>query len=288
MVTVFDVRVQTRNQLNHAGTLSCAGQTAVGLSGISVRAEEPDQLMEEKLKGPCSDGRTQSSALPLWKRLIDIGAILLLAPGVLLVSAGVALIIWCGSRGPLFFKQRRVGHKGRQFTCYKFRTMRADAETDSHRRHTRDLIKSQAPMTKLDAASDPRLIPFGALIRSTGLDELPQLLNVLRGEMSLVGPRPCIPYECEHYEPYHWRRFDAVPGLTGLWQVNGKNRTTFEQMVQFDIEYSERLSLALDLQILLKTLPALWQQCCDLREAKRNETLRTQRPVGRTIPSSPL
>ena len=105
-------------------------------------------------------------------------------------------------------------------------------------------------------------------MRATGLDELPQLINVLRGEMSLVGPRPCIPYEYELYEPWQRRRFDAVPGLTGLWQVSGKNRTTFDQMIQLDIEYSERLSLWLDLKIILKTFPALWQQCLDLACAK--------------------
>ena len=128
-------------------------------------------------------------------------------------------------------------------------------------------------MTKLDARKDPRLVPLGSLLRVTGLDELPQIINVLRGEMSLVGPRPCIPYEYEAYQPWQRRRFDAVPGLTGLWQVSGKNRTTFNEMIRLDIAYSERLNLWLDLQIILKTLPALWQQCLDSRAQKR-------RPAG--------
>src|SRR5215472_10414389 len=151
--------------------------------------------------------------------------------------------------------------------------MRVGADSDPHRRHTQDLIRSQSPMIKLDARKDPRLIPLGSVVRVSGLDELPQLINVLRGEMSLVGPRPCIPYECDAYEPWHWRRFDAVPGLTGLWQVSGKNRTTFEQMVRLDIEYSRRMSLWLDLTIIAKTLPALWRQYADLQVAKQGEVL---------------
>ena len=106
---------------------------------------------------------------------------------------------------------------------------------------------------------------ISARLRATGLDELPQMLNVLRGEMSLVGPRPCIPYEFEMYEPWQRRRFDAAPGLTGLWQVSGKNRTTFAQMVHLDIEYSQRSNLGLDLKIILKTVPALVIQCLDQR-----------------------
>lgn len=199
---------------------------------------------------------------------MDLLFILVSLPAVLLISAGLALLIKIGSPGPVLFHQKRVGHRGREFTCYKFRTMRVNAETDSHRAHTRQLIQSQAPMVKLDAKRDPRLIPFGSLLRSTGLDELPQLWNVLVGDMSLVGPRPCIPYEYELYEPWQRQRLNAVPGLTGLWQVSGKNRTTFEQMVHLDIEYSTRLSFWLDVKIILKTLPALWQQCMENRAPK--------------------
>jgi len=206
--------------------------------------------------------------LPLWKRALDLFFILLISPAVLLVGAAVALVIKLGTKGPIFFRQQRIGYKGTPFTCFKFRTMRLNAETESHRQHTAKLIKSDRPMIKLDAHCDPRLVPMGSLLRAAGLDELPQLWNILRGEMSLVGPRPCIPYEYEHYEPAHRRRFDAVPGLTGLWQVSGKNRTTFEQMIHFDVEYAQHLSLKLDLQILLRTVPAIWGQYCDLRLAK--------------------
>lgn len=209
--------------------------------------------------------------VPLWKRVLDLALIALLAPAILLLGGALALLVKFGSAGPIFFRQTRVGYKGREFTCYKFRTMQTNAETESHRRHTQDLIKSRHPMVKLDAREDPRLIPLGPALRASGLDELPQLLNVLRGEMSLVGPRPCIRYECEHYEPWHFGRFDALPGLTGLWQVSGKNRTTFDEMVCLDIQYARRQSFWLDLKIIFKTLPAIWTQYLELRAAKQKK-----------------
>lgn len=232
-------------------------------------------------------GRTERG-LPIWKRLLDLSLILLISPGLLLLGSGVALVIKLGSPGPIFFRQRRVGHKGREFVCFKFRTMRVDAESESHRRHTLELIRSQTPMVKLDARKDPRLIPLGTLLRVSGLDELPQILNALRGEMSLVGPRPCIAYECEAFEPWHWRRFDAVPGLTGLWQVSGKNRTTFDEMVRLDIEYSERLNLWLDVKIIFRTLPALWGQYCDMRAAKDRIAVTVSGNTGKSAESYSL
>ena len=124
-------------------------------------------------------------------------------------------------------------------------------------------------MTKMDTTGDVRLIPFGAWLRATGLDELPQLINVIRGEMSVVGPRPCIPYEYEGYAPWQMERFNTLPGLTGLWQVSGKNRTTFAEMVRLDIQYVRRKSPGLDLLIILKTPIALLLQVWDLRLARR-------------------
>jgi lipopolysaccharide/colanic/teichoic acid biosynthesis glycosyltransferase len=118
-------------------------------------------------------------------------------------------------------------------------------------------------MIKMDTTGDARIIPLGRLLRSAGLDELPQLINVLRGEMSLVGPRPCVAYEAARYEPWQLERFNAAPGLTGWWQVNGKNGTTFTRMMQLDIEYTRTKSLGLDLKIMLKTIPALWVQIGD-------------------------
>ena len=214
------------------------------------------------LEGVIAD---EAAALPAWKRLLDLLLILAVAPGLLLIGAVLAILIKVGSRGPVFFRQQRVGYKGREFMLYKFRTMRLDAETDTHRLHLHDLMNAEKPMTKLDAKSDPRVIPFGSLLRATGLDELPQLLNVLRGEMSVVGPRPCLPYEFILYDARQRRRFDAVPGLTGLWQVSGKNKTTFNQMIALDIEYADRRSLWLDLNIISRTLPVLWEQYREMK-----------------------
>jgi lipopolysaccharide/colanic/teichoic acid biosynthesis glycosyltransferase len=160
--------------------------------------------------------------------------------------------------------------------------MHAGAATSAHQGHTTQLIKSEMPMKKLDLGNDPRVIPFGSILRATGLDELPQVINILRGEMSLVGPRPCIPYEYEMYQPWQRRRFNAAPGLTGLWQVSGKNRTTFKQMINLDIEYSERASLGLDLLIIFKTLPAIVAQCLDQR-AERAKARDAIGPKARVI-----
>jgi lipopolysaccharide/colanic/teichoic acid biosynthesis glycosyltransferase len=212
----------------------------------------------------------RSAGLPVWKRALDVAIIIALLPGLVILGVAVALIVKLSSPGPILFRQRRIGYRGQEFTCLKFRSMQHKADTEFHEKHTQHLIKSQVPMTKLDGKKDPRVVPFGSALRVTGLDELPQLINVLKGEMSIVGPRPCLPSEAEVYQSWHRRRFNAVPGLTGLWQVSGKNRTTFNQMVQLDIEYSERLNLLLDLQIIVKTLPALWVQCQDTRAQRRN------------------
>jgi lipopolysaccharide/colanic/teichoic acid biosynthesis glycosyltransferase len=195
--------------------------------------------------------------IPLWKRAIDIlgsfFAILLLSPFLLVV----ALLIRIVSPGPVLFRQKRVGYLGRVFTMWKFRTMHVNADTSFHRNYLRDLIRNEKEMTKLDHGMDFRIIPFGNLLRATGIDELPQLINVLLGDMSLVGPRPCLPYEAYEYHPWQMRRFDAVPGLTGLWQVSGKNRTTFKEMMRLDIRYAKKRAFMLDVTIVLKTIPAI-------------------------------
>ena len=153
--------------------------------------------------------------------------------------------------------------------CLKFRTMICGAETRSHEGHLQQLMDSDQPMTKMDSNGDSRIIPFGKVLRASGLDELPQLINVLKGEMSLVGPRPCLGYEAARYLPWQLERFNAVPGLTGLWQVNGKNRTTFTRMIQLDIEYARTKSLGLDVKIILKTMPALLRQMWDIRQQRK-------------------
>ena len=157
-----------------------------------------------------------TTGLPTWKRMLDLAFMLVLAPVLLTLGAGLALLVVCGSRGPVLFRQRRVGYKGREFTCYKFRTMRVDAEASPHRDHFHELMENEVPMMKLDARSDPRRFRWAPCFGSPASTELPQFINVLRGEMSIVGPA-VIPYEYERYQPWQRQRCDAIPGLTGLW-----------------------------------------------------------------------
>ena len=147
--------------------------------------------------------------------------------------------------------------------------MKVSAETHTHERYYEELIRTNCVMTKLDVNGDPRLAPFGRILRASGLDELPQIFNVLAGEMSLVGPRPCLPNEFANYEPWQRMRVNTLPGLTGLWQVNGKNKTTFNDMIKMDLAYANSMSLSLDLKIMFKTAGAIAQEVIDLRQDSR-------------------
>ncbi len=205
---------------------------------------------------------------PTWqaamRRIADVlvsGTLLLLAAPILIV---VAIAIRVDSRGPAIFRQRRVGRGEKEFTLLKFRSMRVDANPELHRDYVTALIHNaqngngssaeaggEGRLYKL--AVDDRITPIGRFIRKWSLDELPQLFNVFAGEMTLVGPRPVIPYEVDEYPLWYRERFGVKPGLTGLWQVSGRNQRTYEEMVRLDIEYAERRTLMLDLSILLRT-----------------------------------
>jgi lipopolysaccharide/colanic/teichoic acid biosynthesis glycosyltransferase len=208
-----------------------------------------------------------SNKIYSWKRILDITLILLTLPIWLPVVIVIALWIKIVSPGPIFFRQERVGFRGKRFMILKFRTMKTNVETAIHERHLEQLIQSDRPMTKLDASGDPRIIRGGRFLRATGLDEVPQLCNVLRGEMSLVGPRPCTLKEFQRYQPWQQQRVNAAPGLTGYWQVNGKNKTTFTEMINLDIFYTKNMSLRLDLVIILKTVPSILKQVLETRRA---------------------
>ena len=203
-----------------------------------------------------------TAALPKWKRLIDLLVVALLFPLWLPIMTLIALWVAITSPGPIFYRQPRIGFKGSRFMLIKFRTMKVNAETHVHEAYLEHLIVSDRPMIKLDA-TDPRVIFGGRFLRAIGLDELPQIFNVLKGEMSLVGPRPCTVTEFERYAPEQRARVNALPGLTGLWQVNGKNKTTFREMIEMDIFYSRNISLSLDLKIILRTVPAIIGQLSD-------------------------
>lgn len=232
-------------------------------SRLLVKEDQAEELAGSAVDGQTLIGEICAVRPPGWKRVIDVtGAACLLvffAP----VMALIGLLIKLVSPGPVFFRQERVGFMGKRFMCWKFRTMKVDNDATSHESHLKTLIKSGEPMTKLDLKKDPRIIPMGKVLRQTGLDELPQLFNVLLGDMSIIGPRPCIPYEYDEYDTWQRRRVEAMPGLTGLWQVSGKNRTTFAEMMRLDIRYGRKRSLLLDVLILLRTLPAIADQVRD-------------------------
>jgi lipopolysaccharide/colanic/teichoic acid biosynthesis glycosyltransferase len=221
--------------------------------------------------GSSQDGNVASGRVPAAKRILDIGCLILALPTLLPLLLGIAALIKIVSPGPVFFMQERVGFMGRKFRIFKFRTMKVNAETQTHQNHLKTIINSEKPMVKMDAHGDPRVIKFGGILRSSGLDELPQLINVLRGEMSLVGPRPCTQYEYEQFQPWHKQRFRALPGLTGLWQVSGKNKTTFNQMINLDIRYANEWSPWLDIKIMFLTFPVLLGQ---IKEQKKPQTKR--------------
>jgi lipopolysaccharide/colanic/teichoic acid biosynthesis glycosyltransferase len=208
----------------------------------------------------------ESSAhrVPGWKFSLDITCILLSLPIWLPLMILLILVTRIASPGPIFYQQKRVGLGGRHFYIWKFRTMKLSAETQTHERYFKELMRADCPMTKLDAHGDPRLATFGRILRASGLDELPQIFNVLCGEMSLVGPRPCTPNEFADYQP---------------WQVSGKNKTTFNEMIAMDLFYLKNMSILLDLKIMLKTCSVIAEQLFESRPAAQcNRQDRDPRP----------
>lgn len=237
---------------------------------VSDTGGGPGTLQTEIAPTPVkSDQSTDAPVmhLPRWKRALDLTFIALTYPIWLPIMLLVMVAIRISSPGPIFYRQERVGFRGRTFMIFKFRTMKVHAQTSWHEWHFQRLMRDGAPMTKLDAG-DPRIIPWGRFLRATGLDELPQIFNVLRGDMSLVGPRPCTPLEFEGYEPSQQERVSTFPGLTGYWQVSGKNKTTFQQMIEMDLFYAKNVSLRLDLWIIMKTPAALFVQTRELLQQR--------------------
>jgi exopolysaccharide biosynthesis polyprenyl glycosylphosphotransferase len=197
------------------------------------------------------------------KRLIDVAGALVALIVAAPLFAYIALRVKLDSNGPIFFRQERLGEGMRRFTTLKFRTMRADTDDAAHRLYVSELMSSQSELGsnglyKLERTD--AVTSFGQWLRRTSLDELPQLINVLRGDMSLVGPRPCIPYEVENFEPHHFERFVVPQGITGLWQVTARAKSTFAEALEMDLAYVRGWSLALDLRLLLRTPFALIRQ----------------------------
>lgn len=221
------------------------------------------------LTQPPSDSLSEDIALnPTYlraKRRFDMIITLLLLPFLAIVMALIALAIRLDSAGPVFFRQTRVGQDGKTFTLLKFRSMVVNQNDDIHRAAVQRFMQGQqlnphaSNANRYKLANDQRITRVGKFIRKTSLDELPQFLNVLRGEMSLVGPRPPLPYEVELYSPHDQLRLRGKPGLTGLWQVYGRSRVPFAIMVQMDIVYLQAQSLLFDTQLILRTIFVIWR-----------------------------
>ncbi|HEY3862901.1 MAG TPA: sugar transferase [Verrucomicrobiae bacterium] len=224
---------------------------------------------------------------PGWKRILDVSLVLISLPFVIPVGIIIYAFIKIASPGPAFFRQQRLGYRRRKFMCLKFRTMKVDADTGVHQAHLKQLMTANQPTRKLDCAGDKRLIFGGAWLRAIGVDELPQLFNVLFGDMSLVGPRPCTPFEFDLYSDHQKQRCDAPPGLTGLWQVSGKNNTTFGQMIELDLKYVREMSFWFDVKIIALTIPAIFKLIWEMkirprlgfRPEERKVTASTPRPA---------
>lgn len=217
-----------------------------------IRASRPVPPNARFLKGDrglLAAGRTKTAVKRLTDLVLSIGMLMALAPAMALI----ALLVRLTSKGPVFFKQERVGHEGRRFEMWKFRTMSVDAER--HRAALDELNEADGPVFKI--RSDPRVTRVGRYLRRWSLDELPQFINVVRGEMSLVGPRPPTPSEVETYNVWEMQRLKARPGLTCIWQVSGRSDVDFQTWVEMDVEYIANWSPSRDLALLVRTVPAV-------------------------------
>ena len=196
---------------------------------------------------------------PIARRAVDLAVVVVALLVLMIPMLLIAMAIRLGSPGPAFYRQQRIGRGGRPFTMYKFRTMRVGGSDAQHReliaRELRGEDTSVNGSWKIDC--DPRVTRVGSLLRRTSIDELPQLINVLRGQMSLVGPRPCLDWEAEMFPPRFAERFDVPPGLTGLWQVSGRSTMGTLEMLELDLAYVRSWSFWSDLRILLRTVPTL-------------------------------
>ncbi len=197
------------------------------------------------------------------KRVVDLLFTLLILLPLCLVIIIISVAIRLDSAGPVFFRQKRVGFNGNEFTIYKFRSMYANSDNSVHREvivkymNGHKLNENSADELSYKQVDDPRVTRVGRLLRKTSIDELPQFFNVLRGEMTLVGPRPPLPYEVEYYRARDWLRLCGKPGLTGTWQVYGRSRVSFQSMVEMDLAYLKQQSLWQDLKLIALTIPVM-------------------------------
>jgi lipopolysaccharide/colanic/teichoic acid biosynthesis glycosyltransferase len=254
------VEQRVRRELGARCNIKSAAQASVqsylysGPASVAANPDAADRVCSRLLSAPeCKRVRD------VCKRVLDVAGsaalLALLSPVLLLIATAIRIT----SAGPVLFRQKRIGLMGRPFDMLKFRSMYVNVDQKAHQEYVSWFIKSSGQAerdqnTVFKLTADKRITAVGHIIRNTSLDELPQLWNVLRGDMSLVGPRPPLKYEVDEYQPWHWRRvMDAKPGITGEWQVNGRSRTTFDEMVRLDLRYARKHSLWTDIRILLAT-----------------------------------
>jgi len=233
-----------------AGDSRLVGPEMAPRSGFYAISEAPDV-------DTTSDGRDLLASITPSKRIFDLLFAVVMIVSALPVMIIIALVIKIVAPGPVLFCQTRVGQNGRSFTCLKFRTMVVDADERLKRLLEQDGEARREWEQDQKLRNDPRITRFGNLLRSSSLDELPQLFNILAGQMSVVGPRPIVPDEIERYGVDIEHYYAVRPGLTGLWQTSGRNDTSYSERVRLDVEYARNISLARDLSICLKTVPAM-------------------------------
>ena len=233
---------------------------------MALDSTQKFQQLTESLVSPAGTRfRERMWAERFVKRSIDVVSASLVTVLGFPFFLAVALLIKLTSRGPVFYSQLRIGEQGEVFTLYKFRTMRQGVDDAIHREFTRTFIEGRMSNSSLDEkapsvyklTNDPRVTSIGNFLRKTSLDELPQFINIVKGEMTIVGPRPPLQYELEYYEEWHKLRLEVKPGLTGLWQVSGRSSVPFNEMVKLDLYYIEHWTLLLDFKIMMRTIPVM-------------------------------
>jgi undecaprenyl-phosphate galactose phosphotransferase len=260
----IDEVIIAESDVSHASLLEIVDQAQATRANVRLVSELyniiPEKvLLEEYLGIPIvkMPQNYDNTLFNIYKRVFDVvftavGFVVLLIPFVV-----IGLLIKLTSKGPVFYTHTRVGKDCLPFKFYKFRTMYLGFDDAAHREFVTDFIRSAGGDGVKKITNDPRVTPIGRFLRRTSLDELPQLVNVLKGDMSLVGPRPCLPYELDNYQQWHRRRLSVIPGCTGLWQVAGRSAVDFNDMVILDLFYIDNMSPLFDLRIIFRTLPVM-------------------------------
>jgi exopolysaccharide biosynthesis polyprenyl glycosylphosphotransferase len=259
-----DIERRVRGELVRRLDAVTASQISLKVHSHSSQKQDVDFAPVDPLLGDYRPRPARASVNDAFKRALDIVGSLMLLIALSPVMLIVAILVKATSHGPVFFKQTRIGQRGKPFQMLKFRSMRPNAGSAIHQDYVTWFIKQSGKQSEdkgsgvFKITNDPRITGIGRILRNSSLDELPQFFNVLMGEMSLVGPRPPLPYEVEQYKAWHCRRvLEAKPGITGLWQVTGRSRTTFDEMVRLDLRYARSYSLWTDVKILLATPKAV-------------------------------